>query len=64
MTVIHIKQKTGEDALTIFEDEADGSVSHICLPDVLGVSSSVVCSGFECLALQSSNSTRKQIYKL
>jgi hypothetical protein len=49
-------QDSREDALTTFEDEPDDSVSYICLPEVLGVSSSVASSDLECLALQSCNS--------
>lgn len=64
MVRIHLKQKSSEYALTFFEDEADASVSYICLPEVLGISSSVVSSGLECLALQSCNSMTKQIHKI
>ena len=53
---IHTAQKSRWHALTTFDDEADGSVSYICLPEVLGVSSSVASSGLECLALPSCNS--------
>jgi hypothetical protein len=61
--IIHLKQKSSESALTLLEDEADGSVSYVCLPDeVLGISSSLLPSGLDCLALQSCNSTTKQMY--
>jgi hypothetical protein len=53
---IYPVQKSRDDALTTFEDEADDSVSYICLPEVLGISSSVGSSGLKCLALQSCNS--------